>query len=195
MVRWILGLLLTVGLTMGAYTADGETYTWREDVRGWFIGVDRTIGDGCYMVSIFEGGTRVRAHFHPGNETFAFVVGDPDWRSIEGGKYYPMSVQFGNRSPWTGNGLGWWWDQDLPSIIMEVPFSDADRVDNFIEEFMRMTSVRVSYQGSVVAHLSLSGTFAAMLSMFECQSEMMSGTPEGIDPFSSTPRGGPDPFR
>ena len=77
MVRLILVFLVIGCVGMANSIAYGETHTWREDVRGWFIGVDRTIGDGCYMTTVFEGGTLLRAHFHPDNGTFAFVVGDP----------------------------------------------------------------------------------------------------------------------
>ena len=68
--------------------AENDTVTWKQDVRGWYIGVDRTTDDGCFMVTSYDGGALLRAQFFPQDGDFGLMVGNADWRSIEGEKLY-----------------------------------------------------------------------------------------------------------
>lgn len=172
-----------------------EVVTWREDVSGWAIIVDRTLNDGCFAVLCFEGGTCLRIQLNVPGEQVKFFVGNDDWQSLEVGKLYDLEVRFGSRPPWTGRASVNRFSPGMPSLVMNVPFDD-DRAWNFIDEFMRMTGVRISYSGNVIAHLSLSGTYAAMQEVFKCQAAMIeSGQGVRSDPFAPPPRRGSDPFR
>jgi len=185
-------ILAIAGVAIMSVSAKAET--WRSDVRGWYIGIDTSIGGGCYMLASYDGGTLIRAHFNPQNDTFGFVVADPAWRSIEPGKFYPMTVRFGNRAPWSGEGVGRRFSGELPAIVMELSVADGNRVDKFIDEFMRMTSVSISYDQNEIARMSLSGTFAGMLAVFECQSQQIYEQGEELDPFRSGKNRETDPF-
>jgi hypothetical protein len=172
-----------------------ESPIWKEDVRGWTIAVDTTIGNGCFMYSSYEGDTYLRIQLNPEIDALQFIIGDLDWRSIEPGKLYPMEVQFGSRSPWTGEGLGFWFGEGTPSLVLDVPF-EGERANTFIDELMQMTSVIVGYEGRQIANLSLTGTYAAMNEVIACQVEMEASAPtSGGDPFSSSaPAASDDPF-
>jgi len=171
-----------------------EAAVWNPDVRGWEIRVDQSIGNGCFMFTTYEGGTVLRMQFNPEVGNVQFIIGNQRWRSLEAEKIYPMTVQFGNLEPWSGNGTGFWWGEDLPALVLNVSFEN-DAADLFIEEFMRMTGVTVAYDDREIAKLSLRGTYAAMQEVMACQSAMLENR-STTDPFSSgaTPSTD-DPFR
>lgn len=172
-------------------SAHAESVAWKDDVRGWMIRVDPTIGNGCFMLTEYDGGTYLRVQFNPSTDNLDFIIGDGDWRSVEKGKLYELSVQFGNRTPWAGDAEGFWFGDNTPALMMSVPFHD-DRAKSFMEEFMRMSDVRVKYEGSEIAHLSLSGTYAAMQEAIACQIAMAE---EEDDPFATGSGKKEDPFR
>ena len=174
--------------------AEDETVTWKQDVRGWYIGVDRTTDDGCFMVTSYDGGALLRAQFFPQDGDFGLMVGNADWRSIEGEKLYEVALKFGNRAPWTGNARGLWIG-NIPFLVVDVPF-EGDKANKFIDEFMRMTVVNFTYQGDSIARLKLTGTYVAMQETMDCQIQMFdAGT--GGDPFRNKRNSGSgaDPFQ
>ena len=189
----LLVLYLVFWMFPAAATADA--ITWRDNVRGWYIGVDTSVDSGCYMTTSFEEGTVLRAAINPALETFDFFVGDERWQSIESGKFYQLSVQFDSLEPWSGDSFGFRWN-GTPYIGTRFSLN-SDEAGNFVDQFMTRTSVSIRYEGRPVANLSLRGTYAAMLETFECQSAMSEGSgSERSDPFSEgTSPGSEDPFR
>ncbi len=170
-----------------------ESATWEEDVRGWFIGVDTSVGNGCFMVTDYEDGTVLRVGFHPDDGDLNFFVGNEAWQSLEDGKLCPLSVEFGNKGAWNGDAEGVRLG-DLPMLRLDVSF-EGDDADTFIEEFMRMTVVDIRYQDNELAALKLTGTFAAMQETIDCQTAMFAGEDVGSDPFGSRVTPDNDPFK
>lgn len=184
--------LLALVLCPPAFSQDA--ITWKEDVKGWGISVDTTIGYGCFMLAAFEGGTLLRAQFNPEKDVFQFIVANSDWQSLERGKLYDINVKFGTLVPWTGMASVHYFGNDLPALSFDVSFEDG-KAELFIEEFMRTTGVRVFYDGNQIVNVSLRGTFAAMQEVFSCQSAMMERENENkTDPFSNSPESKSDPF-
>lgn len=174
--------------------AASQAVEWNDDVRGWYIGVDRSVGNGCYMFSSFEGGSFLRLGFHPSDEHFKIVFGDDDWKSLEEGKFYPIDVQLGNLTPWEANASVFVWDDGDKSLVANLPFEN-DVAINFINEFKMMTSISVFYEGNRILRLSLKGSFAAADEMLRCQVAMNDvGSAGGTDPFSSSQSDNRDPF-
>ncbi|MBD3680109.1 MAG: hypothetical protein HUJ27_17115 [Rhodobacteraceae bacterium] len=182
--------VLTLVGTLGERSAAQDTIIWKDNIRGWEIRVDQSIGNACFMISDYEDGSFLRTQFNPDEDNFQFIIGNDAWKSIEAEKLYPMSVQFGNRAPWTGDGKGHWWG-DTPSLMLNVSF-DKGAADDFIDEFMKMTGVIVEYKGQQIANLSLNGTYAAMQEVIACQSAMLENS-SNSDPFA--PSSGSDPFK
>lgn len=120
--RLLTGIIFSTFFT---FAATAETFIWKNDVRGWLIGVDPTLGFWCFMLKKYEDSTAIRVHFNPDGRTFEFYIAHPDWRSIENNKKYPMSVQFGNRVPWDGEGHGVWIGE-LPSIRLALSRVNAE---------------------------------------------------------------------
>ncbi|MBO9432581.1 hypothetical protein J7394_00080 [Ruegeria sp. R13_0] len=160
-----------------------ETVVWSDNIKGWHIAVDRTTGDGCFMVTAYEGGTYLRGQILPSEQAFALMIGNTDWRSIESGKLYDLTATFGSRTPWKGEAHGFWIGES-PFLSLQVPFESGQAAE-FIDEFMRLSVVDIGYEGKSIATLKLSGTYAAMLEVMECQRQMFESIPE-IDPFASS---------
>jgi len=183
-------------MTQGDATAQ-EAVTWNDDVRGWCTGGDRSIGNGCYMHASFEGGIFLGIGFNNVIERFQFVGGDRALRSIEAGKLCPIEVQFGNRSPWSGEANGFRRDDGEASLVLNVDCSEG-RLETFVTETQQMQNVVVRYQGQHISNLSLRGSYAGMLEVLTCQRAMFEGRATGVDdtdPFSGASDSGSDPFR
>jgi hypothetical protein len=191
---------LAFAVSLAAVLPDGasaqDTQVWAENIENWLIGVDPSIGNGCYMLSDFVDESFLRIQFNPDLGNLQFIIGNPKWRSIQGGQLYKMTVQFGNAPVWEGDGEGFWWGDDSPSLILGVGY-EQNAAQEFIDELMRMNSVAIGYQGREIANLSLNGTTSAMSEVMNCQDAMNQGgqAPGGgtVDPFSNPPQPGPQP--
>jgi len=58
---------------------------------------------------------------------------------------------------------------------------------------MEISTMKIFYRGSQIAHLSLAGTYAALVEVVRCQQAMNTGTTS--DPFTPAPPPSSDPFR
>jgi len=75
----------------------------------------------------------------------------------------------------------------------------------FVTDFMERGGMRIFYNGSQIANLSLRNTYAAVSEMLNCQRELgftgatgssgSGSSPRPADPFVSTPSRSSDPFR
>lgn len=192
--RYFVAASIATAASIGGATAQ-DVVTWNDDVSGWTVAVDRTLNDGCFALACFDGGTCLRLQLNAANERVIFFAMNDNWQSLETGKLYDIEVKFGTLAPWTGMASVHRFSNGLPSLVLNVPFEE-ERAFNFIDEFMRMTGVRISYSGSVIANLSLRGTYAAMEEVFNCQRTMIEGGQRPrSDPFSAAPQNSDDPFR
>tara|TARA_R100001143_G_C3335959_1_gene121852 strand:+ start:497 stop:1036 length:540 start_codon:yes stop_codon:yes gene_type:complete len=178
---------------MSAPAISQETITWKEDVKGWSINVDTTIDYGCFMSAAYDGGAVLRAQLNPTDDIFQFIIGNGAWQSLESGKLYDMKIQFGNLEPWTGLATAHRFNDQLPVLVFDLFFEEG-KADSFINEFMRMTGVRVFYSGNEIANLSLRGTYDAFQEVMACQSQMMERINNSADPFSNPSNSSSDPF-
>lgn len=170
-----------------ASAQDAEIASWGE-VKGWAIGVDFTVGNGCFISTDFEDGTRFRLGFDKNQGGAFMVVGNPGWASIEDGKEYDIKVRMDRAAPWLATATGGRLDE-IPVLVAYTTES------NFIVEFMRKRGITVDYDGTTIANLSLRGSSAAVGEMIRCQEEMDANGPRQVsDPFAGGTKKGKDPF-
>jgi hypothetical protein len=185
MLKSIPGVLALLSTVLPAQAQD--TVLWQENVAGWQVNVDRTIGDSCFMSAAFDTGAVVRFQFNARQGNIQFIIGDLRWASVLEGETYDLEVTFGDLAPWSGEAVGHRWSDILPSLVLSVPAED-NRAADFIGEFATTAEVRVAFDGREIAQLSLVGSGDAVAEMFACQREMAaSGTP--VDPFSGSTSG------
>lgn len=160
------------------------------EVGAWTISVDKTIGDGCFAVASWVGGTGFRVGFdnRDGVEHIYVIVGHTDWQSIEVGKVYDLEVAFGNRRAWMvrAEGVLMGDEGSTPVLYFVIP-AKAFR------QFMQEHGVNLTYKDRSIANLSLRDSYKAGLKMIECQkllNDYRRKKPSPTDPFRSAP----DPF-
>lgn len=163
--------------------AEEETFKWK-DVNGWRIAVDTTVGNGCFMSTLFDGGTVLRFGFLKNPNGAYISVGNTNWVSLERGKSYNISIQMDNEAAWNSNATAT--SIGLPTLVARTDKSD------FVAELATKHTLRISFNGRQVVKLSLKGSYAAVLAVIECQDKvnqaMAGGDTNGTtnDPFRTT---------
>ncbi len=159
--------------------------------------MDPSMGNACYVSSIYEDGTVVRLGFNflENVRQLYFSIGNAKWKSLEAGKEYPVKIQFDNNPPW---------DAIASAINMDtvnhlhVNTKDAD----FAQEFSKKLGLRAYYAGKQIVALRLKGSSKAIDEMLNCQATVTkyigatSPRPTPTDPFAPTPsvKASEDPF-
>lgn len=176
-------------LSLASAATAQDTVTWKDDVQGWSVAIDRTINDSCFIISGFEDDLFLRFQFNASQENVQFIVANVRWDSVETGEDYDVEVAFGDMDAWSGMAKGHRWNDILPSLVLSVPIADQ-QASHFMKEFTAMPSVRISFDGTEIAHLALSGAAAAVESMLDCQATMSKAKQareSGNDPFAPKP--------
>ena len=183
-------LIIVVFVALPARAND--SLSWKDDVGGWHIRIDPSMGNGCFMGTLFEGGTYFRVALDMTDDPGLWVfVHDSDWASLEVGKLYPVKIQFGRLEPWTGDAVGW---QSVNDDIYLALSIQEDRTSDFLEELQRMLGVTIQYEGNVIANLSLRGSYAAVDEMVNCQIAVRGWEDQNDDPFRGRSANQTDPF-
>jgi hypothetical protein len=185
-------LSLASSLVFSLCASAQDTADWGQ-VGGWRIKVDRTIGDGCFAMQVYEGGTVVRIGFDIAQQHIYLFFGDDDWTSLEEGKTYPIRVVFDGSESYDGEMSG--------VRLGNVVFLNHSQIGtDFVKDFMERDVMQIFYRGSQIANLSLRNTYAAVSEIIHCQRELgfasRNGGGSGSDPFSqgSRPKAVSDPF-
>jgi clan AA aspartic protease (TIGR02281 family) len=147
-----------------------------ENVGEWTIREDTSIG-GCFALGSYAQGQVLRIGFarRGANVSTYLTIGANQWRSIAPGRQYPMTFQFDNDPPWSGNAagirLGSW-----PYLMIRFDVNPAE----FLAELSNKYSLRVFYKGALIATLPLPDTAHMVPELVRCQREVFAG---GSDPF------------
>jgi hypothetical protein len=184
MLKLACGALLTL-VSVGTASAQ-DTITWKDDIHGWSVAIDRTIDDSCFIISGFEDDLFLRFQFNSTKKNVQFIVASVQWDSLKNGEDYDLEVAFGDLEAWSGTAKGHRWNDILPSLVLSVPIEDQ-QASHFMKEFTEKESVRISHGGSEIANLALAGTDEAVASMLDCQVSMAEANKSkesGSDPFA-----------
>ncbi len=190
-------LFLCLGtVPVWAETSSQETILWK-DLPGWSVRMDPSMGNACYVSSVYQDGTVVRLGFNFLNDVrqLYFSLGNAKWKSLEAGKEYPVRIQFDNNTPWDATASA----INMNSVNhLHINTKDAD----FAQEFSKKLGLRAYYAGKQIVALRLKGTSRAIEEMLNCQDTVTkylnskSAPPKNADPFATTPsvKTSEDPF-
>ena len=175
-----------------APAAAADAVRWGK-VAGWDILIDTTLGNGCFIFTIYDGGTALRLGFDPDEGDAYLMVGNQKWASIEHGKDYDIEIRMDRDAPWEATATG----VDFDGLPLLMASTDQP---NFLIDFMKKNTLEVRYLNKSIATLSLKGTFAAVGEMLKCQDYVdvhgVGGRAPYADPFGSGGRStASDPFR
>ncbi|WP_100220852.1 hypothetical protein [Agrobacterium albertimagni] len=173
-----------------------DAIPWKE-VGGWVVMMDPTLGNACYVSTIYEDGTVLRLGFNfTGSQGAIYIaLGNQNWKSLEPGKDYPVVITFDRETPWNAVASG----MEFSNINwLTVHTTDMD----FAAEFARKHTMNATFQGRSIATLQLRGSARAVSEMLNCQdavkaySSTQQPAPQPADPFAVTPdvKSATDPF-
>ncbi len=134
---FVMLLMLSMGLCPPALGQD--TAKWGQ-VGGWEIRVDRTVGDGCFAMQVFERGTILRIGFDVSAQKIYLLFGHDDWKSIEAGKIYPIRAVFDGISTYNGEMTG-------QAVGKRVFLVHRNLSTDFVKDFMQRNGMQVFYRG------------------------------------------------
>lgn len=180
-INFIFFFLFVGGVVPLVFSAEAPDQPEYAKVGPWSIRVDTTLDYGCFIFAAFEGGTALRFGFNMTDQTIYAMVGDPKWKSLEWGKAYHVIITFGDEEPWSGDAMGFSFDEgeDGPWLWINVG-EVGDVAELFFTEFMQEGDFALDYKGKEITKLSLRGSHKAGLKLLECQEEMLE---MGEDPF------------
>ena len=157
--RWLLAA--TIVLLPPTALADDPAALWAT-TRDWQIRVDKTLGDGCFMVGSYLDGTILRAGLAPAFNASYLWVSNNKWKWVKDGEVYSIDIAFdrGTRSPWKAVGLV----MDGIRFLM-LPFPN----EGVWRDISGGSILRLSHNGRTLTDLPLTKTAAAVSAIFTCQ--------------------------
>ncbi len=182
-------LIMFMISTKEASSADEPLW---KNVDHWQVRVDTTLNNSCFFYATFARGTMLRIGLDKTATGGGYIiVGNNDWKSIEEGKHYKISIKFDNQTPWIGNATGIKFNANAKISFLYLPFGESE----FLEEFMTKNSLEIKYNNASVTTLNLKHNYQVIKELIECQKAMDSARPSSSkDPFAKNKEIQRDPF-
>jgi len=187
--QYSLGLLSTLAAGFVALSVNGavaQTIDWKT-VGGWDISFYPN-SEGCQAFALFEENTAFFIGFDNTDDVLALDVTllDQRWESLQDGKEYSVTLNFGDETPWTLEMDGVKTD-DYPGLNIMIDAS-SDEADLFIDEFQRETRMVWKFQGAELGRYTLRGSRRAFDEVIACQRSYFEalGASQGSDPFATS---------
>ena len=163
------GLLLAFVLVVAGVSVHADS---RETVQfsragPWYIMVDRTVANGCFVVGRFTAGTVVRVGWAPSIQKFYMMYGDDRWPKLDLNDTYTAKFNFDDgASTYTGT-----------MKPIKVGTDTLLMHDNISTEFMvdfakRGVLTVFGNNGERWARLSLESSQQAIDELLRCQKQM-----------------------
>jgi hypothetical protein len=185
--------ILTAGfLAFGVNGAFGQTVDWKT-IGDWDISFYPN-SEGCQAFALFEEDTAFFIGFDNTENILALDVTllDERWESIQDGKEYSITLNFGDETPWTLEMDGVQMD-GYPGLSIMID-ANSDEADLFIDEFQRETSMEWSYEGTALGRYTLRGSSRAFDEVIACQRSYLDAIEPPSDPFAASGGKKKDPF-
>ncbi|MBE1285549.1 MAG: hypothetical protein GJ676_19710 [Rhodobacteraceae bacterium] len=135
---------------------------WGE-VGSWSIEVDPSVGQGCFAQRQFDDGTLVQIGTVPEQAGGFFAAYNAGWSQIADGQEGLIKFDFGD-AKFAGDAVG----RHRDDLFGAYAFFDNPE---FVSEFAKRNSVKVSGEGGTEIEFSLSGTGKAIEAVLACQAE------------------------
>lgn len=174
----LIGTALAIGMSVPV-TAQESTF-WKS-VGNWEVSIDKTIGNGCYAVASWTGGTVLRIGLNPQKDNFYMLIGNDSWTSLENDQKYDVSIQFDSRPRWDVSATGLQFNPG-ETVYLHAQSSKFE----FINEFKRGNRLKLSYGGKEIDVLKLNGSSRAFAEVEACQKATNAATAPETDPFATS---------
>lgn len=172
---WIVG----AAHAMTALAAPAQDAVFWKSVGNWEVSIDPTVGNGCYALASWNGGTVLRIGLNPPEDNFYVLIGNDAWTSLEAKAGYELTIRFDRRAPWDMLAQGLQFNPG-EKVYLHAKSSNFE----FVEEFMRSNRMKVSYNGKEIETLRLTGSNRAMQEVVACQDVADMRGASTADPFA-----------
>jgi hypothetical protein len=158
----------------------------------WRVAIDQSLGNGCFMIASYMQGEIFRIGVSNTHKNGYVMLANPAWSSLEVGKQYKLSFQFDGEPPWTGNFTA----VQIGNAVALTNFFDKG---TFLQDIGVKQALSVWFNGKFVTRMPLTGTYAAVQSLVQCQervNQITAGSARPADPFrGNNVKPANDPFR
>ena len=169
---------------------------WKE-IGWWSVGpIDGDDGYSCRMYANYTN-LVFKLDYSYKNNDYYLEINSENWKSIEDDKSYTLDIEF-DQGKWTLPTTGF--SDSLNNVKIYGLFSrqKGSEVKEFVEDFQKSTSIRISFDENEIALLDLKSTYRAVEEIKSCSSRQYSLN-NTKDPFANKKQpkqpGKLDPFR
>jgi clan AA aspartic protease (TIGR02281 family) len=168
-------------LSSTAATRAEEIEKWGQ-VAGWKINVDTTVNNGCYAIQTYSSGFVLRLGFNITSHKLYLLFGNPSW-PLQPEKKYSVKFLFDDGVKFYNTEVV---SKTLGSTVVLLHNNIGSE---FATDFMARSNLKIINRtdGSQVANLSLSNTYAAMEAVLACQQANNNVTPATPQQMPPTP--------
>ncbi len=180
-----LGVIASL-LSSPSFSEGKASILWKS-LDGWAVYADPTLGNACYIATVYEEGTLLRLGFDFSSNPRSVYLGlsNEKWKSLDAGKEYPIKIQFDRNPVWDAAATA----RDMGDYnLLVVKTTDV----NFVSEFSRKLTIRVEFAGRQIVNLRLDKSAKAISEMLNCQDAVTQATSSNNgaqpkeDPFEQT---------
>jgi len=176
----IRAISLALGLSVAATQVSAADSVFWKTVGNWDVSIDTSVGQGCFASATWKSGTFLRIGLNPEVDNFYLLIGNEKWSTLRAGQEYDIQIRFDNRAPWDVSANGFQFN-DGGTVYLHA----ASTKDEFIKEFMRLSRMKISFQGKDIDTLRLTGSSRAFKEVLACQ-DAADKRNESADPFAGT---------
>lgn len=147
-----------------------------KSIEGWQVFGGRGV---CLMQAEFDGDTTLAVSVRADRRGVFFHLRNPAWKSIRDEQELKLDIEMDRRGEWPVTATG---VEGGAGFVFGRGETANEDGDNFLAEFALSRTMRIARGGLPVATLSLKGTRAGTLALFECRARLRSAP--GFDPFA-----------
>ncbi len=160
MKKTVLGAVALATLVLASPVVAQELTQW-DDVEGWDIMVDPSLGNGCLIQAAYEDGSIVRIGFDRNNESAYVTAFNESWGEIVEGETYVVGFTLDDE-PYEGEAKG--------IYLGGVPGADiAFTNEDFLFDIAKKYTMTLYNGDEQVMAIDLAGSYAALEAAVECQ--------------------------
>jgi len=160
MYKQLFGAIAFAGLALTTPLAAQELASW-DQVAGWDVMVDPSLGNGCLIQAAYQDGSVVRIGFDQINESGYITAFNENWGDIVEGETYAVGFALDDEA-YEGEAKGIYLN-GVPGA--DIAFTNTD----FLWDLAKKYTLTLYNDGEEVMAIDLEGSYAALEAAVECQ--------------------------
>lgn len=152
---------IVLAFAAGALPAAAQELQYWDQVEGWDVMIDPTLGNGCLIQAAYQDGSLVRIGFDQTRDAGYITAFNANWGDIEAGAVYPIGFDLDGVS-YEGEATGIYLN-GAPGA--DIYFTNEEFLFDLAKKY---TLTLYNPSGTVMA-IDLAGSYAGLMAAVECQ--------------------------